>query len=130
MAGEGMSGFEYEWVSRRTVPDGYFEASLRYFPRKGRKHADSSAVGRMVQPVIEALLDVGAASVDSAPNARPYGPLGDEFAQVDGVPELTRQSDVDLAARYEQPYGKIKQARNAAKRTGEETQDDGGWEPA
>lgn len=71
--------------------------------------------------------DAGDAEAEKRP---PLRSLGEEFAQLDGVPELTRQDDVDLAARRVPGHGKIKEARDAAKRVGEETQDNGGMEPA
>lgn len=88
-----------------------------------------AALDQLIKAMVKGDDDDDAGDAE-AQKKRPVKSLGEEFAQLDGVPELTRPEEVTLAARDQPGYAKIKQARDAAKRVGEETQDHGGIEPA
>lgn len=77
------------------------------------------------------LADQGGSDAGNAEAEKsPVTPLGEAVAGLDSMPPLMTAEDYDLAARRVKGSGKIMQARDDAKRVGEESQDDGGWEPA
>lgn len=86
-----------------------------------------AALEELIRAMVQGGNDAGDAEAEKKQQVRP---LGEALAELDLMPPLMTAEDYDLAARRVKGSGKMMQARDDAKRVGEESQEDGGWEPA